>query len=117
MKGQQIVGAAANGVQGDFGTAADTLADTEMLSREDTKRIYQQGNQNLRGRDIGASNYAAEANAQRAAGKAALIKGAFDMGSTILGGAKQYALLQPKLDAARLMPSVKQSFRNNTAIF
>lgn len=94
LKGQQIVGAAANGVSTNFGTAADTLADTEMLSREDVNRIYQQGYQNVRGRDISASNNMAAANAARQEGKGALIKGVFDMGSTILGGAQQYAKLK-----------------------
>ena len=117
LKGQQIVGAAANGVSIDFGTAGDTLADTEMLSREDAKRIYQQGNQNVRGHDIGASNYMGEANAQRQAGKAALIGGAFKMGSTVLGGASQYAQLRANLYGARLMPSVKRAFAANAAIF
>lgn len=90
LKGQQIVGAAANGVSVDFGTAGDVLADTEMLSREDVDRIYKQGYQNVRGRDIQASNYTAEASAQRSAATGALVKGAFDMGSTVLGGVSQY---------------------------
>jgi len=81
---------------GDFGTPADTLADTEMLSREDTNRIYQQGNQRVRGYDIGASNYTAEASADRAKGSAALVSGLFSAGSTMLGGASQYKKLQPK---------------------
>lgn len=99
LKGQQIVGAAANGVAVDFGTAADSLADTEMLSREDVGRIYQQGAQNVRGRDIQASNYTAEAVAQRQAGKGALIKGALDATSTVLGGVQQYKDLQARLRA------------------
>lgn len=94
VKGQQRLAAAAGGVALDFGTAGDALADTDMLGREDVSRIYQQGNQNLRGRDIQTSNYLGEANAQRQAGTGALIKGAFDMGSTILGGAQQYKKLK-----------------------
>jgi hypothetical protein len=94
LKGRQIVGAAANGVGVDFGTAADTLADTDMLANEDVSRLYKTGNNNLRGRDIQASNFNAEANAARSAGKAALIKGLFDVGSTVLGGAQQYKKLK-----------------------
>ncbi len=108
LKGQQIVGAAANGVSTNFGTAADTLADTEMLSREDVNRIYQQGYQNVRGRDIGASNYMASATASRQEGKGALIKGAFDMGSTILGGAQQYSKLKAGMGGAA-KPTHRQS--------
>ena len=36
----------------------------------------------------------ASATASRQEGKGALIKGAFDMGSTILGGAQQYSKLK-----------------------
>lgn len=90
LKGAQRARAAAAGVGVEFGTAAQVVDDTEMLAREDVGRIYQQGNQNLRGRDIGAANYEGEANAQRSAGKMALIKGGFDMGSSLLSGAHQY---------------------------
>ena len=96
LKGQQRVAAAANGVSLDFGTAADLLADTEGLGREDIQRIYESGNQRLRGHDINASNFMGEASAQRQAGKGALIKGVLDMGSTVLGGVKQYNDLQNK---------------------
>ena len=94
VKGNQVVSAAANGVGLDFGTAADVASDTEMLAREDVNRIYQQGNNNLRGRDVRASNFMGEAAAQRSAGKAALIGGAFNIGSTVLGGVQQYKKLR-----------------------
>lgn len=90
VKGRQRLAAAANGVGLDFGTAADVVADTDMLGREDVNRIYQQGNNAVKGRDIQASNYMGEANAARSAGTAALIGGAFDMGSTVLGGVSQF---------------------------
>ncbi|WP_237452070.1 hypothetical protein [Qipengyuania algicida] len=94
LKGQQRVAAAANGVSLDFGTAADVLASTDQLAREDTKRIYETGNNRLRSRDINASNYTAQASADRQAGTGALVKGVFDMGSTALGGVQQYAALK-----------------------
>lgn len=94
VKGNQIVGAAANGVDIDFGTAADALSDTELLANEDADRIYKQGNNNLRGRDIRASNYMAEAGAARSAAKGALVGGLFNIGSTVLGGATQYSKLK-----------------------
>ena len=96
IKGQQRVTAGANGVAIDFGTAGDVQADTQAMGSEDVNRIYQKGNQAMRGRDIGASNYTAEANASRSAGKAALVKGVFDMGSTVLGGASQYKTMKAK---------------------
>ena len=95
MKGAQRARAAAAGVGVDFGTAAQVVDDTEMLGREDVRRIYQQGEQNLRGHDIAASNYEGQANASRQEGSAALVKGVFDMGSSILDGAQQYKNLKP----------------------
>lgn len=94
LKGEQIVGAAANGVGVDFGTAADTLADTDMLAREDVKRIYDQGGQKGKARDIAASNFMGEASAQRSAGTGALVSGVLNMGSTVLGGVSQYKKLK-----------------------
>lgn len=93
LKGAQRARAAASGVGLDFGTAADVLADTDMLAGEDVKHINERGFQRTRGFEINVSNYLGEASAQRQAGKGALIKGAFDMGSTILGGAQQYKRL------------------------
>jgi len=94
LKGQQIVGAAANGVSTDFGTAADNVSDTEMLAAEDVNRLYKQGAQNVRAHDIGAWNNVAQANADRAAASGALISGAFGAASTVLSGASQYQRLK-----------------------
>lgn len=99
LKGKQIAGAAANGVVTNFGTAANMLEDTEMLSREDVSRIYRQGEQNVRGHDINAANYRGEANAQRQAGTAALVGGALQFGSSVLGGVSQYKKLKSGLAA------------------
>ena len=94
MKGRQRVAAGANGVGIDFGTAGDVVQDTADMGREDVGRIYDQGYQKARGFEIEAANYRGEANAQRSAGTGALIKGAFDMGSTVLGGVQQYKKLK-----------------------
>lgn len=88
--GAQRARAAAGGVSVDYGTAAQVQADTQLLGNEDVSRIYQQRTQTQMGRDIGASNYEASANASRSAGKAALVKGAFDIGSSLLSSASQY---------------------------
>lgn len=96
LKGSQRARAAANGVGVDFGTAADVQADTDLLGREDISRIDQQTFQNVRGRDIQASNYEAQAGASRQAGTAALVSGAFSAGSSILGGVQQYNKLKPQ---------------------
>lgn len=96
LKGQQRARAAAAGVGADFGTAADVVADTDMLSREDVGRIYQQGYQNVRGHDIGASNFTGQARASRQAGTAALVSAGFDAGKSLLSGADQYKTLKGK---------------------
>lgn len=96
LKGKQRAAMAANGIDLNFGSALDVQGDTEMLAREDTSRIYQQGFQRARGYDVESANYGAQANASRQAAKGALIKGAFDMGSTALGGASQYGQLKAK---------------------
>jgi len=96
MKGAQRARAAAGGISVDMGTAQWVQDDTEMLGREDANRIYQQGNQNVRGHDIQASNYGAEADAQRSAGTMALIKGGFDAGGSLLSAANQYSKLKPR---------------------
>lgn len=93
LKGQQRLAAAANGVSVEFGTAADVMADTDMLAREDVRRLMEDGYNRRRSRDIAASNYVSEAQASRQAGKGALVAGAFSMASTALGGATQYSQL------------------------
>ncbi|WP_179504346.1 MULTISPECIES: hypothetical protein [unclassified Sphingomonas] len=96
IKGQQTVAAAANGVSTSFGTAADVVADTDLLGREDVANIYRQGDNTLRSHDINAANYDAQANAARAAKTNAIIGGVFDMGSSVLGGVKQYQAAKAK---------------------
>lgn len=94
LQGQQRVAMAAGGLDLGFGNAADLTADTDMLAREDARRIYDQGAENVRGFDIEGSNYRAQAKASRQAATGALIGGAFDMAGTALGGASQYSQLK-----------------------
>jgi len=96
IQGAQRARAAANGVSVDWGTAAAVQADTQLLGREDVRRIYDQGAQQVRGFEIQASNFLGEASARRQEGTAALVKGVFDAGSSILGGAQQYKNLKPQ---------------------
>lgn len=96
LKGQQRVAAAANGVNVDFGSALDVASDADMLGREDSRRIYDTGYQEMRGFEINASNYRAEAQGARQAAKGALVKGAFDVVGTALSGASQYKTMTNK---------------------
>ncbi|NOW44164.1 hypothetical protein FHW96_000291 [Novosphingobium sp. SG751A] len=111
LKGQQIVGAAGNGVSVDFGTAADTVSDTNMLAAEDANRIYRQGFQAVRNHDINAANYSAEAASQRSEAGASLLKGAFDMSGTVLGGASQYSKLKAGINLANNARSAASGIR------
>jgi hypothetical protein len=94
MKGAQRAAAAAGGVSTDFGTAADMVMETDAMGREDAANIYKRSNQNVRSLDRKVSNFIAERNAARAAGKGAIFKGLLDMGSTVLGGVSQYKKLK-----------------------
>lgn len=94
VKGAQRAAAGGSSVSVDFGTANDNVLDTDMLGREDVARIYGQGHEKVKGRDRQVSNYKGEASAQRSAGKAALVSGFFEAGSTLLGGVSQYKKLK-----------------------
>lgn len=102
LQGQQRVAMAAGGIDTNFGNAADLTADTKMLAQEDTRRIYDQGAENVKGFNIEGMNYQAQAAASRQAGKGALIGGAFDMAGTALGGATQYASFKSKFRTPKL---------------
>ena len=92
--GQQNAALAANGIDIGFGSAADVRGDTAMFAREDTKTIYDNSFREAKGYEINAANFLSESKAQRMAGKAALIKGGFDIAGTILGGATQISKLK-----------------------
>lgn len=107
LKGQQRAHAAGAGVSTDFGTAADTVFDTDMLSREDVNNLYGQSHQNLRGIDREVANYTTEARAARKAGTAAMIGGIFDMGSSFLGGASQLRQMKVNYGDVAKVPTSK----------
>lgn len=87
--GQQRATMAASGLDVTFGSAADLLTDTAMLGYEDSAIIAENTAREVKGFEINAANYTMQGRAAKARGKAALISGALDMGSTILGGASQ----------------------------
>lgn len=61
----------------------------QLIGYEDSKTIAQNTAREVMGYDVNASNYTAQARAARARGKAALVGGAINVFSTVLGGAKQ----------------------------
>lgn len=97
LQGQQRVQMAAGGLDVNFGNAADLTADTEMLGREDARRIYDQGAQNVKGFDIEGVNYRASGRAARQQGNGAFVGSLFSAGATALGGAQQYGQLKAKM--------------------
>ena len=92
--GAQRAAMAANGLDISFGSAADVVADTAMFGQEDAATIAENTNRDVRGYLIQGANFSAEAKSQRAAGKAALVQGAFGVTNTLLGGAQQYSKIQ-----------------------
>lgn len=90
MQGAQRASLAANGIDTTFGSAASVRADTALFAAEDAQTIRENSMREVRGFDISAANYRASAQASRQAATGAVIKGAFDIGSTVLGGAQQY---------------------------
>jgi len=97
LKGQQRVQMAAGGLDVNFGNAGDLTADTELLAREDARRIYDQGAQNVKGRDIEGVNFRAEGRAAKQRGDGAFVGSLFSAASTALGGAQQYGQLKAKI--------------------
>ena len=88
--GAQRAAMAANGVDLDFGSAAQVQGDAAAIGQEDVDRQRRNFANEVRGHDIGAWNYSAQAEADRASAKATQLGAYFDAGSTLLGGAQQY---------------------------
>lgn len=97
LEGQQRAAMAANGLDTDFGNAADLMGDTQMLYKEDMNLALDNNAAAIRGIDISAMNYRQQAAAAKRKATGALISAGFDMGSTILGGIGQ----SNKIKAAR----------------
>ena len=91
VKGAQNAAMAANGVDLAFGSALDVQRDTAMLGAEDIGQIYKGSAQEVRGFEINASNYRAQARGARMRKKGAIVEGVFDVASTALDGATQLA--------------------------
>lgn len=87
--GAQRVAIAANGIELDFGTAADLQTDTARAGWEDAQTIRENAVREAKGFEISAWNHTAQASADRAQGNAAMWKGVFDAGGTLLSSASQ----------------------------
>lgn len=85
----QIAAMAASGIDTSFGSAADVVGDTMVLGTEDARVIRDNAARETRGFQIQAQNYDEERRGQKRAGRQALVATAFNITSTILGGAQQ----------------------------
>ncbi len=104
IKGAQIAGMAANGVDLNFGSAVDIQRDTAMIGAEDVGQIYKGGNERTRGFEINAFNYRSSAAANQAKAKGAITSALFGAAATALGGASQAMKL-----GARDLPTIKSA--------
>jgi len=88
--GTQQASMAANGVDPTFGSAAYVRGDTAMIGAEDVRTISRNTFQEMRGFDINAASFRAEAKAARRRKTGFLIQGGLAMAGTALGAAQQY---------------------------
>jgi len=98
-KNAQVMGAqraamAANGIEVDFGSAADLQRDTKEVGWQDAQTIRENAMREGRGFEINAWNSEAQASASRSAANAAMVGTVFDVGSTVLSGAQKYRKAQ-----------------------
>ncbi|MFL0418420.1 hypothetical protein ACH0CP_12710 [Sphingomonas sp. 179-I 2A4 NHS] len=97
MKGQQRAAMAANGIDLGMGSALQVQQDAAMIGAEDIAQVYRQGDEEVRGFTLNAANYRAQAKGARQAAAGAIVGGAFDVGTTMLGGATQYSDYKARL--------------------
>jgi len=100
---------AANGLDIGFGSAADLVGDTAMYGQEDAAQIAKGTAGEVRGFEGQAAGFMADAASQRAAGRSALIGGALNMGSTIIGGAQQYGRLRASAGLGKTLQNVDKT--------
>jgi len=94
LLGQQRAAMAANGIEVDFGSAADVQADTLNLGRQDASTIRKNTEREMKGYDIESLNYTSQAKADRAAATGSIVSAAFQTAGTILGGASQFGKMK-----------------------
>lgn len=97
IKGEQIAAMSSNGIDTSFGSALNVQTGQAQLTQQDALTTSQNTDRDMHGYEVNAANYDAQASADRQKASGALVQGAFDVGSTILGGATQYSKLQNPL--------------------
>lgn len=87
--GEQRVGAAAAGLDVNFGSVADEADDIMLIGMEDSDTININSLKEVKGHDINAANYTMQARGAKARGKAAMTGAIIGATGTILSGASQ----------------------------
>jgi len=87
--GEQRATAAGQGLDVNFGSAADMQADTMQIGMEDSSTLNDNYNKEIKGYDINAANYRAQGAAAMMRGKAARTGSYLSAAGTLLAGASQ----------------------------
>jgi hypothetical protein len=94
LKGDQLAAMSANGIDTSFGTALGLQQDTTQQTYDDGQSTRWNIDQEMRGHEISAANYTAQASAARASKVGIVAQTAAQMGSTIAGSAMQLRGMQ-----------------------
>lgn len=87
--GEARAGAAASGLDVNFGSVAETQEDISLIGMEDSSTINKNAIKEVQGYDINAANYTMQARAAKARGNAALVGSIIGATGTLLSGASQ----------------------------
>lgn len=94
--GSQQARLAANNVDITSGSAARVVGDTQMIGREDSMTLAENMRRQIKAQQIDVWSLESEKRAAQAEARQAKTAAAFSVGSTILGGATQYAKFKAK---------------------
>lgn len=89
--GAQTARMAGNNVDISFGSAARLMEDTRMIGQEDSEALAENVRRQVSGMQTDIWNFESEKRAKRAEAKQAKTASYFAAGTTMLGGATQYA--------------------------
>lgn len=101
--GEQRAGAAASGLDVNFGSAGEGQQDILQIGAEDSSTLNQNAIKEVQGFDINIANYTMQGAAAKARGKAAMTGAILSATGTLLSGASQIG----KINAA---PSMSANF-------
>lgn len=89
--GAQEARMAGNNIDITQGSAARVIEDTKMIGREDSEALAENIRRQVKSQQIDAWSFESESRARRSEASQARTASMFSVGSTLLGGAMQYA--------------------------